>query len=196
MSLAAPAITELTTESGWKAIMAEWLATFFDGASHAVGLNDPVPFPELGINAINFDQGTPDQPMTDSTESTGLGVTSALPGREIRIVAVPLRNEAYWTAAASPSTAQGKVMQADYALLFTVSTRLNTWADSNFEADNTVQLLVSILTNPAAWKPIVEKGITHLTPRPSRTVPTPDCATRLIYCPARFEYPILWQEQS
>jgi len=60
MSLNSPAITELAVESATYKIINEWLAQWFDGQAHAVGVNTPVIFPAANRA---FGQSAPVQPL-------------------------------------------------------------------------------------------------------------------------------------
>lgn len=193
MSLVSPALTEINLQSGAKALLSEWLRSWFDGGAKSVGANPAVVFPELGITAVNFDQGSAPQPMAQADSVSGISVVDGAAGQEIRITLQPLGTRRDWTQKTSgPAGADSRLMQEAVAIVALVACRLHTMAASNLEADKTAQLLHAIMANPAASAPLAEKGIHRLAPMQARTVSGENLALRMIYCRAELVYPVRW----
>lgn len=193
MSLTAPALSELTLQSGVKALLSEWLRSWFDGQEHAVGDNAPVVFPELGVTAINFDQGPAPQPMADAASESGISVVDGAPGQEIRMTFQPLGFRRDWDQKfLGPTGSDARLIQEEVAIIFLVACRLHSMAESNLQADQTTQLLGAILRNPAATAPLAEKGVHRLRPSHPRTIAGENLALRMLYCRAELGYRVRW----
>jgi hypothetical protein len=168
MTLAAATLTESTLESGSKALLAEWLAGYFDGQAHAVW-GDSVMFPEC---SIRFDASATRQPLLQS----GSNIAA-----EIRVVAKPGRVTRH------PDTVGTKAF-AWVTLQFYVRAQVggSGTGNSNMVADRVSELLFAVLSNPAERYALAQKGITHLVPRTPETITAKDFAMRVIHCRASY----------
>jgi len=180
MSLQTPAITELTVESGTYALFNEWLAKWFDGHAHAVGVNAPVVFPPANRA---FGQGKPVQPLHDQSLGTDA---------EIRLVMLA-RGEV-----ASPNDTvlyQGKLLTDFVTFNFWVSAKRPGAGQSQLLAERLGELLKAILTNPDARYELAERGITHLSPQgPAQWLQDKDYSKRLVSCNGTLQYAVQYSQ--
>lgn len=168
MTLAAATLTEATIESGSKALLAEWLAGYFDGQAHVVW-GSSVVFPSC---SIRFDASATRQPLVQA----GSDVAA-----EIRVVSKPGR------VVRCPDEVGTKAF-AGVTLQFYVRAQVmgSGTGNSNLVADRVSELLFAVLSNPAERYALAQKGITHLVPRTPETIAAKDFAMRLIHCRASF----------
>jgi hypothetical protein len=176
MSLNSPAISELSTESATFKLLNEWLAQWFDGNSHAVGVNAPVVFPKANRA---FNQGAPVQPLHQMEGDSDAEIRTVMHGR----------NE---NAASNDSVLyQGKLVTDFVIFNFWVRAKRPGTGQSELLAQTIAERLKSILTNPAAHYDLAVKGIAHLQVQgPPVPVPSSDYAQRLLTCNAQLTYPI------
>lgn len=165
----AAALSELTVESAPQALWQEWLASYFDGAAHAVGTNPPVVFPQCEL-AFGFSP-----------------VAQPLNGSEIRVLCLPRSERAeVWTT--------GK-LATDYVLFqFWVRAKVQGKGESEARATRVAELLKALLTNPDSRYALAEKGVGRLLPQAPQAVPGPDYALRLVACSAQLQYAIAYAE--
>jgi hypothetical protein len=162
MPLTNEELKETALQRGVKLLLQEWLASYFDGQTHDVGLEEDVPFP---LVPIAFDQSKADQPLN---------------GTEIRVILRAGRVQKYAAAA-------GQQAWADSAIQFDVrGQKLGGGAgDSNLLVDQTVDLLMAILNNPAERRALAQKGIHRLRGQLAETVASKDYKVRTINCKAK-----------
>lgn len=177
MSLAAAAITELTSASGPLAVIEEWLALYFSGTPHAVGTGSPVTFPKARRAFNQSPVAQPQhQPDTDSADA------------EIRVVIMPRGETADYQDCVLFS---GKLVTQRVLINFHVSAKSPGKGKSEILAQRIADLLKAILTNPDTRYALAEKGIAHLQPFPVQVVaPLTDYFKRLVSCGANLHYPI------
>lgn len=169
MSLNAAPITQDTTESAPRKILAEWLAGWFDGGTHSLG-GATLLFPRC---SIAFGQGEPVQPL------------DADAGAEIRTVMLP-RGEALDRNTAPGYT--GFLVTDRVLFQFWIQARTLGKGQSDHLAATVAQLLKAILAHPDARYPMNEKGIMSLRPLPPQEIPSADYKKRLVSCSAELQY--------
>lgn len=174
--LTSPAITQTMRESAPKALLAEWLGSWFNGASHAVGTDPAVVFPQA---TIAFDVGP-----------VGNDASVPLDGVEIRVMAAGAgRSQRKWNAEET-----GKTVFEDVAYVFTVRAGAPVVGKRNQLADQTADLLGAVLRNPVTAAPLSAKGIGKVRPGAAQTMTAGELAVRMIYCRMRFTYLLGWDE--
>ncbi len=177
MPLTAPPLTELTADSGLRAVFAEWLGKWFDGAAHAVGAGAAVVFPRA---LLAFGEGlAAAQPLED------------LP--EIRLVCLPRNELALRNVDANGA---GNRVFSRVLFQFWVSARKPGPGQAQSTAQSTAQLLKAALTNPVSRQDLGACGIFKLQPRQPEAVPDRDYAKFLVACPAELQYAVLFDDQA
>lgn len=168
MGLTSPAVTELTVESGSKALLAEWLAFWFDGAEHTVGGIARV-FPRV---AIGFDQGPVGQPM-------GLNGNAEC---EIRVVSHP-RSER------EDPVAPGQALVRDRVTLhFWVRSNTGEPGKAAGIVNAVGELLFGVLRNPNARADLARKGVAHLRPRKPEPAVCDEWRLSVVECGVEVSY--------
>jgi hypothetical protein len=182
MSLNSPALTELTTESGTFKLLNEWLAQWFDGHAHGVGVNAPVVFPKANRA---FNQGAPVQPLHQMGSDTDA---------EIRLV---MHGRAENAASNDTILYQGKLV-TDYVVLnFWVRAKRPGVGQSELLTQTIGERLKAILSNPDARYALAVKGIGHLQVQgPPVPVPSIDYAQRLVSCNAQLTYALQYSADA
>jgi hypothetical protein len=176
VSLNSPAVSELATESATFKLLNEWLAQWFDGEAHAVGVNTPVVFPKANRA---FNQGAPVQPLHQMD-----GDADA----EIRVV---MHGRTENTASNDTVLYQGKLVTDFVTFNFWVRAKRPGTGQSELLAQTIADRLKSILSNPDAYYDLAVKGVSHLQAQgPPVPVPSSDYAQRLVACNAQLTYPI------
>lgn len=178
--MAAPVITELNVESAPKAILKEWLTTWFDGGSHTVGGNPAVIFPKV---VITFDQGEVLQPF--ETQVKPAQNVAKIQG-EIRIVCIPRGEKSH--ANQNPVDGNGFQVTEYVSFHFYVRTSKPGAGQPQFLASQISDLLKGLLGNPDTRYPIAAKGISHLQPQKPQSLTSSDFSERLIVCVAELKY--------
>jgi len=178
MSLTRSPITELTTETAPLLLLDEWLAQYFDGGLHAVGVTADVRFPKCNRA---YNQSPPaHQPFFDQGADTF---------SEIRTLMLP--------RAESPLEVEGGKLVSSFVLFnFWISAKKPGKGQSAAEADFIANRLKAIITNPDTRYPLAERGVTHLTPHLPQILPDADYAKRLIACGATLFYPVNFGETT
>ena len=173
-------LTELTLETAPKALWREFLAGYFDGGSHDVGVHPAVFFPRV---ALAFGQGVVDQPLA-AADNPKVAQTSA----EIRVLCLPRRE----TVTANGNVLDGVgLLVTDYvAFQFQIRASKPRGEDAQLLADQVAQLLKALLTNPETRYLLAQVGITHLEPLKPALLSSTDYALRLLNCPAQLQYTI------
>lgn len=176
MSLTSPAVSYLDPEGTALALWREWLASWFDGASHVIGASPAEVFPSV---TLRFQQAEPPQPLDGiSVAVVMLGPGSATqcwdpkPGSGLQHL-----NEA-------PVTFQCWVRAAG---------AMSDTASPDWWAARTAGLLYAILTNSASRHALSEKGIMRLRVRLPEPVPQKTYATRLVTARAVLRFNVLSQ---
>ena len=169
------AITELTCESAPLNLIAEWLADWFDGGSHAVGNNAAVPFPKANVA---FNQGSVMQPLRNFPAGTDM---------EIRVLMLP-RNEIQESL--DTSLYKGKLVTSSIMLNFWISAKHPGPGKSEQAAQVAGELLKAILTNPTSRYDLAAKGFRAIEPHEPQPVPSADYSKRLVACSAQLQYPV------
>lgn len=169
MSLASAAVTELTVESGTKALLAEWVGEWFDGATHV--LCSGVSTATFPLASVSFDQSA----IADQD----------LEGTEIRIIVDAGAHKAYMSNT-------GQEVENGISIDFWVRSRVtNTGSgNSNYLADRVSQLLFSILQNPGCRIDLAQKGIMNIRPQKPKTTASANYALRLVRCRAQLQYSV------
>lgn len=182
MSLNSPAVTELTTESGTFKLLNEWLAQWFDGHAHPVGVNAPVIFPKANLA---FNQGAPVQPLHQPGSDTDA---------EIRVV---MHSRTENAAANDTILYQGKLV-TDYVVFnIWISAKRPGIGQSELLAQTIAERLKAILSNPDCRYDLAVKGISHLQLQgPPTPVPSTDYAKRLVSCTAQLTYAVQYSADA
>ena len=142
MPLTSPKISETAIESGALTLLNEWLGTFFDGGSHAIGYAPAKVFPRADVR---FQEGAHPQPLN----GVGLRVTWVRGGKaQLRWETV---NQVRQQAATQAVT-----------WMFWVRADAAKREDAQRAAMTAAELLYAILQNSKANFPLAEKGIHHL----------------------------------
>lgn len=178
MSLNATAVTELTVLTAPPAILAEWLALYFDGGVHTVGTTANVTFPRADIR---FGQGAPRAPLNDRN----LQPTNV----EIRVVMLPLRSEAQNV---DDILGTGHQHGDQVRLHFWVRVKAPGAQQSQYQANRAAELLHALLINPVIRYELSRKGIACVAPTLPEIVPSADYAERLVACRADIYYRVLF----
>ena len=176
MSLSAAAITEERVLQAAKTLLKEWLTSWFDGASHALGTVTPNPtFPALtGTGQVQFDQSAETQPLD---------------GLSARIVVHRGRERTHWFTA-SEST-DSWLVSADVLVDFYVRCKdAKGMPESNRRVNEAADLLKAILSNPVARVTLAEKGVTHARAQLPQTLVSEHYAVRLVVCSAQLQYQV------
>lgn len=188
MSLTSPAVHALGLESSVLDLFREWLALWFDGASHTVGGHATIAFPKA---ELLFQVAKPPQPMTAGAQAT------------------PLAIHVVWMAPSKPSRCfepmPGTGVRQEWV---TQQVTLHFWVhcgavdagqgSADYLAGRTADLLHGILNNSAATRVLAAKGL-HSLSASSHVLPfkgnstKEDFATRLLSATARVRYAILSQ---
>ncbi len=169
-------------ESAPKALLAEWLAQYFDGAEHAVGSNDPVPFPKCYL-AFN---GSPRvQPLSNLGLAERVAPIDGEAECEIRVVCLPVSETDTFYGA-------GKLATSVVLFNFWITAKAAAEGDSELLAQNAAQLLKALLSNPATAYELAQKGVTHVEPRPPEPLPNVMGAMRLVACRSQLQFEIAY----
>lgn len=180
MSLSAASISELTTISAPMEIVREWLASFFDGSSHDVGLHASVSFPAVDLR---FAIGRDPQPLATATPA----------GVSLRTVMVPQGPpRRCW----NQNTLNGVHLRVEAPVLFQfwIKARLDGEGQGEYAALSVAEKLGALLGNPDPRYLLAERGIHCARPEPPEPVPGDGCALYLVSCPAELHYPVLVTE--
>ena len=173
--MSATAITESTTESGIYRAFNEWLAAYFDGASHNIGYPaTAVTFPKVDRA---FGEGEPAQPLYTPTDGSAA---------EIRLDVIPRsENEG--------ATKNGKLVTSKVLLNFWVSAKKPGTGASEYLATDIAEKLKLILGNPECRIALARLGIRSLRPYPPQWLPSADYSKRLVSAMADVQYEVKFQ---
>jgi len=162
-------------------LLHEWLARYYDGASHTLYAGTAAPvavtFPDARYSvagqpqsSIVFETMPPAQPLADQAG-----------GWEIRIVPQSRLEK-------NREVEGGKLVSVVMSLHFWVTAKKPQAADSLTLGRSVADALHALLGDPAARYDLAEKGITHL--QPSAPVPalSVDGDKRLLTCTADCQY--------
>ena len=180
--LTAASISEFAVESSALEVWREWLAKYFDGASHSVGAAGSIEFPAV---TLLFQQSAIPQPLSGAA----ITCTWIEPGV----------TEKSWDRVATASPTTQKVLSAYTSFLFWIRAELNTGAGQGKRlAQQVGERLYGLLNNAAATSELCEKGIHQIWPRPPQLVTEgnrgqTEYAMRLVSCQVMLRYPVLGQ---
>lgn len=174
MSLSAAAITEERVLQAAKTLLKEWLTSWFDGASHALGTVTPT-FPALtGEGQVQFDHSAETQPLD---------------GLSVRIVVHRGRERTHWFTATESATAW--LVQADVLVDFYVRCKdAKGMPKSNERANTAADLLKAVLSNPASRLALAEKGVGQPRAQLPQTLVSEHYAVRLVVSAAQLQYQV------
>jgi hypothetical protein len=184
--LTANAITELDVESATYAVFAEWLAKYFDGATHDVGGNAAVTFPKA---VILFGQSPMTQPLNPL--AGGPPVPPSVPQSSITMVwGAPVSTVKRW------ETVGGASQQMAYKKVrwnFWVRCEAPRGAATNARklCRQTAEMLSAILANPATTQELGQKGLHHCRPGEPEPVSEAPYILMLVSCRATLRYAVL-----
>lgn len=178
--LTSPAITELSAEIAPLNLLGEWLRGWFNGSLQQVGANAAVRFPAVNMA---FGQSPAVQPMYDPED--GLDAT-------IRVVLQP-RQET--TESLDTVLGSGRLATDRVLIYFWVQAKHPGPGQSQQSAQTIAGLLKAICSNPEARFPLAGGGIVLGDCEPPKVVSSQDYAQRLVACPAKFLYQILFGTQ-
>ena len=178
MALQAAAITESTSESGFRAVMAEWLGRYFNGTPHAIGLGAATLFPKC---QIAFGQGAPIQP-----ESKGPGAMAVVPP-EIRVVTIAKSDSAL---PAVDGLINGRRGREKVLLQFWITAKLQGTGKSAQAAMRIAELLEAVLRNPLERYDLATCGIVNMASILRRPVEGTNYLTYLVSAAAELTYGI------
>ncbi len=146
----------------------EWLAAYFDGGEHAIGVGLSGVFPacELGFGVSQLS-----------------APISGVSGAAITTIA-EINEESMFLDGA------GRVVCEDLQLAFVVRAKVNPSqpGNSRLTCQQTADLLHALLCHPDALLSLAEAGIYDLQPVARRILATPDYSTREVTARARLEY--------
>lgn len=160
--MTAPPVSELNVEGTSLALWHEWLAGFFDGASHAIGSNSAVVFPKA---ELRFQQSAGTQPIG----AAGVDVV-------LTVVWLPSPNSRRleWETV---SGARQQMAYVKSAWIFYVRAAVTAATPGNTPGANAQKLcsdaaahLAAILGNSKAARPLSQNGIQRLRPDDPRPV--------------------------
>lgn len=169
------AVTELTVESGPKALMAEWLGKWFDGGLHALGTNEAVTFPRA---RLMFDQGKALMPLHKPGEE------GTNPGVEIQTFIDP-------GSQSFTGVDEGREIEQEVNIQFVVRARVPDAGEGNSNAmvNRVGDLLTAICNSPAAKIELAQKGVHGLMPRkPGAVEAKQGGAVRVLRCTAKLRF--------
>ncbi len=175
-------ITELTLETAPPAIWREFLASYFDGATHDVGPHVGIVFPKANIA---FGQSAPVQPLDRAANPQQAVQTSA----EIRVLCLPRSSAQTWN---SEATVGEHLLATDSVMFqFQIRASKSRSVDGQYLAGRISELLHALLANPVTRFPLARNGITHLLPNKPQVIESTDYALRLLNATARLQYSVL-----
>jgi hypothetical protein len=173
--LSAPAVHELKLQETCLALMQEFLSGYFDGNAHDVGGNAAVVFPSV---ELRFQQAAHSQPLN----GVGISLVWVAASRKWRCwdlvdgarqhMIYAKCNWTFWVRAAGQATGKGNADK-----------QVTTASD----------LLVGLLENAAAVKPLAQKGIRRPRPGTPQAVQDTNYSLRMIPCGVTLRYPVLSQ---
>jgi hypothetical protein len=204
--LTSPDISELTLESGTLALWNEFLEGWFDGGSHAVGLNPAIPFPEA---VLRYQQSALPQPLG---QRVGISLVWVRPGdvtKRWEVVRVPRENfrngDPYDNCQDYRGRRQARqqVAYARAGWMFWIRAEAPAGAGANAAAScrQAAELLFGVLSNTNATHGLWQKGILKLEPQTPALVSEGSgsrpadlaYALRLVACAGILRYPVLSQ---
>ena len=164
-------INEVNLEQSIYALFAQWLGSFFDGGSHAVGSNAPVTFP---LASLAFAHSALPQPL-----GAAVGITLVTGGNVGR------------------TSRRYENVGGTQQQLFYKKVRLNFWvrsatADAAARAAclSAGQLLEAILANGAATRPLAQNGVHRVRPGSPQPIADTTFILRLLSCEATLRYAV------
>ena len=162
-----PAVSELALEGSVFALFAEFLAGYFDGASHAVGGNAPAVFPKA---VLKFQQSALPQPLK------GAGIAMVWNS--------PTLVTKRWDGSGQ------EVATTSARWNFWIRTELADSGDAKALCQDTAQKLFGLLANSAATQALAQKGIHRLRPMTPSLVTDTGYVLRLLPCAAQLRWTI------
>lgn len=176
-------LNELKLEQGVYELLAEWLPTYFDGGSHAVGGNAAVTFPNAALGFAQSNLPQPLMPVTATdTKAPLVGLTVVLG----KALGAPSRR---WEI--FPKVGGSR------QLMVYKKVRLNFWIRSA-TADNADRLLCmnagarleGLLGNASATRPLAQNGMHRLRPASVEPVADTTFMLRLLPCEVTLKYAV------
>lgn len=193
MSLTSKPVDGLDLEGSALALWNEFLASFFDGATHDVGPMKSILFPAA---TLRFQESPQPKPLTN----VGISVVWVQPSKVTKCWDTLTASErAALPAGTIPNYRQERA-RAYCAFIFLVRATGST-DNSQKQVQVAASRLYGLLANAGATKPLAEKGIRMIRPTPPRmafpgdSAPTADLGYRLrvMSCAAVLRWPVVSQ---
>jgi hypothetical protein len=185
-----PAVSEGQIETSAFNLFNEWLKSWFDGGTHAIGGNATVAFPKA---VLRYQQDKLPQPLTEPNFGLALVGISMVWVNTSKVI---LSWKMSPVAGGVPARQQIANIQTTW--LFMVRSEVENKKNCRAVAE----LLFAILNNTNATLPLAQKGVHRLRPMPpqlisdgGRRMEKPDLnfCLRMVQCAGTLRYPVLSQ---
>jgi hypothetical protein len=191
-ALQKPAVSAMAVQTNVLALLAEWLAQYFDGETHDVGLLDAVQFTKA---ELKFNQSAVSQPLA--------GGAAAPPYQGVAITVVWSeggRRKKYFENI-EHRTSNSELSTRDRQEIVYDRVTWNFWVRANGtnarqQCKLTADLLAGLLGNSAETKSLAQKGVHRLRPADPRLIQDTDYSLQLVTCGATLRWAILSQAES
>ena len=174
----------MSVQGNTLALIAEWLAQYFDGETHDVGLLAAVKFTKA---ELKFQQSAVTQPLDGGggAAATGIAITVVWSEGGSR--------KKYWETI-TDGTAESRSAGSRQEIVFDRVT-WNFWVRANGtnarqQCKLTADLLAGLLGNSAETKSLAQKGVHRLRPSDPRVIQDTDYSLQLVTCGATLRFVI------
>lgn len=192
MALTKPPVSELRIEASNLDLWHEWLSRYFDGATHAVGANAPVLFPQALLRYQQHDLPKPLQGAAPAKSPDGVAIS-----------VVWVRPSVIRYAWETVGGLRQRMAYARSSWMFWIRADVveSGTGNSKLRCRDTADLLFALLQNSATTRDLAGKGIHRLRPETPQLVSDgsgskpgdPAYAMRLLNCTGTLHYPVLSQ---
>jgi hypothetical protein len=183
-TLQKPSVSAMSVQGNTLALIAEWLAQYFDGETHDVGLLAAVKFTKA---ELKFQQSAVTQPLDGGggAAATGIAITVVWSEGGSR--------KKYWETI-TDGTAESRSAGSRQEIVFDRVT-WNFWVRANGtnarqQCKLTADLLAGLLGNSAETKSLAQKGVHRLRPSDPRVIQDTDYSLQLVTCGATLRFVI------
>jgi hypothetical protein len=195
MALISSPVSGLNLEGSALALWNEFLAAYFDGLEHTLGLIPGVQFPQA---VLRFQEAALPQPMEGDL---GISVVWVAPSSICTHWDTLTAAEIAASGVANPPLRQQRATAHGSFLFLIRANEAGANANAQKQVADGAALLYALLENSLATEPLSQKGIHKLRPRPPRLAfpgdgsPGTDLNYRLrvLACGAVLRYPVISQ---
>jgi hypothetical protein len=179
------AVSAMSVQGNTLALIAEWLAQYFDGETHDVGLLAAVKFTKA---ELKFNQSAVSQPLAvPEAGAPGIAITVVWSEGSSR--------KKYWETITDGT--RSPAVRDRQEIVFDRVT-WNFWVRANGtnarqQCKLTADLLAGLLGNSAETKSLAQKGVHRLRPSDPRVIQDTDYSLQLVTCGATLRFSILSQ---